>query len=61
MEADFEKSFSAFPERYEYDEAEQALFRIVRAAYAAGWNAAGGRPPKPQDVLRLLEETKQDT
>ena len=55
---EFELAFGAFLERREYDEMESALFALVRAAFLAGWNAAGGRPPEPQPVLRLIEKNK---
>ncbi|MBQ9515723.1 MAG: hypothetical protein IJR57_06395 [Ruminococcus sp.] len=51
---DFEKSFSDYLDRKEYDEAEQALFAAVRSAYKAGWDAAGGDPPKPQGILHIV-------
>ena len=60
MGVDFEKSFSDFLDRKEYDEAHSALFSIVRAAYKAGWSAAGGNPPTPQGVLHLLNKDKGD-
>lgn len=41
----FEKAFSDFIDRKEYDEAEEALFLIIRAAFKAGWIAAGGELP----------------
>ena len=50
----FEQAFGQFLERREYDEAENGLFMIVRAAFAAGWEAAGGKPWKPQEIVRLL-------
>ena len=53
---DFEKAFSDFIDRREYDEAENALFSMVRIAFLAGWNAAGGRPPKPQKVIALFHK-----
>ena len=53
MEIDFEKAFSDFLDRREYDEAESALFAMVRISFLAGWNAAGGEPPKPQKILEL--------
>lgn len=53
---DFEEAFSDFLDRREYDQAENALFSMVRIAFAAGWNAAGGKPPKPQKVLRLMHK-----
>lgn len=36
----FEAAFDAFLERREYDEAQQAQFALVRAAFLAGWLAA---------------------
>ena len=54
MNNDFEEAFSSFLERREYDEAEGALFAIVRAAFLAGWNAAGGEPPTPQKLFELI-------
>lgn len=51
MYVDFEEAFSDFLDRREYDQAENALFSIVRIAYMAGWLAAGGEPPPPQKVL----------
>ena len=50
---DFEKAFSDFLERREYDQAENALFAMVRIAFVAGWKAAGGDAPKPQKILEL--------
>ena len=41
---EFEKAFSDFMERREYDQAENALFSMVRIAFVAGWLAAGGEP-----------------
>ena len=46
---DFEYAFSEFLDRREYDEAENALFAIVRAAFAAGWKAAGGEVSSQTD------------
>ena len=51
---DFEASFGDFLERYEYDDMEALLFSLVRAAFRAGCEAAGGVPPKPQPVVTLL-------
>lgn len=54
MSNDFEEAFSNFLERREYDEAESALFSMVRIAFLAGWNAAGGEPPTPQKLFELI-------
>ena len=51
---DFEKAFSDFLERREYDQASNALFSMVRIAFIAGWKAAGGEPPPPQKVIELV-------
>lgn len=50
---DFEAAFSAFLDRREYDELVQCLFTFVRAAFLAGWKAAGGEAPEPQPPLLL--------
>ena len=55
MDVDFEKAFGDFIDRREYDDAENALFEMVRIAFLAGWKAAGGEAPKPQPVFTLLE------
>lgn len=55
----FEKAFNDFLERREYDEAENALFVIVRAAFAAGWLAAGGNALKPQILFEILHKDKK--
>ena len=57
MEINFEKAFSDFLDRREYDEAESALFEMVRISFLAGWKAAGGELPKPQKILTLMHET----
>ncbi len=53
---DFEQAFSDFIDRREYDQAENALFSMVRIAFLAGWNAAGGSPPAPQKVIELFHK-----
>ena len=57
---DFEKAFGDFIDRREYDEAENALFSMVRIAFLAGWKAAGGEAPPPQKVFEIYhnEEVK---
>ena len=57
---EFEFAFSEFLDRHEYDEAEQALFSIVRAAFQAGWLAAGGTVPKSEKIFQLLPSAKKD-
>ena len=55
MDDRFELAFSNFLERQEYDDAEAALFSVVRAAFLAGWQAAGGKLPEKQDIVRILK------
>ena len=44
----------------EYDEAENALFDIVRAAFEAGWKAAKGEPLPEQNIVYLLHRSGRD-
>lgn len=53
MEVDFEEAFDDFLARREYDQAENALFSMVRISFVAGWLAAGGEPPQPQKIIEL--------
>ena len=55
MGNEFEAAFDAFLDRHEYDDAESALFAIVRAAFTAGWLAAGGDAPQPERIFQLLD------
>ena len=50
----FEAAFDALLERPEYDDAQQAQFDLVRAAFLAGWMAAGGEPPQPERIFQIL-------
>ena len=56
MNDHFEGAFSDFLDRHEYDEAESALFSMVRTSFLAGWLAAGGAQPNTsgenQDVTQ---------
>ena len=56
----FEQAFSGFIDRREYDQAENALFAMVRIAFLAGWKAAGGDPPQPQRIFELVHKTDID-
>ena len=61
MQSDaFEQAFGYFLERREYDQAENALFAMVRIAFLAGWKAAGGDPPPLQKVIELLHKDNID-
>lgn len=52
----FEQAFSDFLNRREYDQAENALFSMVRISFLAGWKAAGGEAPPPQKIFRLMHK-----
>ena len=56
----FEKAFADFIDRREYDEAQSALFDMVRISFQAGWQAAGGDPPAPQPVVWLVPNEPND-
>ena len=56
---DFEHAFSEFLERHEYDEAENALFAIVRLSFSAGWKAAGGAPFQSEKIFQLIPGGKE--
>lgn len=38
----YEGAFSAFIDGMEYDRVEEGIYALVRAAFAAGWQAAEG-------------------
>lgn len=44
---EFEQAFADFLDDEHYDQGEQALFDFARAAFIAGWKAAGGHPELP--------------
>ena len=52
---DYEEAYGNFLERHEYDDVEAMIFSLVRAAFRAGWEAAGGTLPEPQPILRLMK------
>ena len=56
---EFESAFSAFLERHEYDEAENYLFSMLRLAFAAGWQSAGGAPPQSERIFELLPKNQE--
>lgn len=56
----FEQAFGDFLERREYDQAEQALFSMVRIAFLAGWKAAGGHAPPPQPIIEIMHKSDID-
>ena len=61
MDNEFEAAFSEFLDRSEYDDAESALFAIVRAAFLAGWRAAGGEGPQAERVFQILDRPEKNS
>lgn len=58
MSNEFEKALDAFLEGADADEAHQALYDIIRAAFLAGWRSAGGDPPQEQKLFELIQGGK---
>ena len=52
----FDKAFDDFLERKECDQASDALYTIIRAAFMEGWRAAGGNPLPARKVIRVDRE-----
>ena len=48
---DFDKAFDDFLEHRECDEAQDALYTIMRVAFTAGWVAGGGKAPPSRQQL----------
>ena len=58
MQSDlFENAFSDFLDMREYDQAENALFSIIRISFLAGWKVADGEAPLPQKIISLVHKT----
>ena len=56
---EFEEAFANFLDRHEYDEAENYLFSMLRLAFAAGWQSAGGVPPQSERIFELLPKREE--
>ena len=55
----FELAFSEFLEQEAYDQAQAAIFTLVRAAFLAGWKARESQRPAEIIPLKLLEREEQ--
>lgn len=56
---DFEGAFSDFLDSEEYDKIEEAIFRLARSAFEAGWRAAGGDPDvKGGKIVEIVRKSK---
>lgn len=60
MSNDFELSFANFLEDVAYDKASDALFVAIRAAYLAGWKAAGGKEPQTQKIFTRYYNAREE-
>ena len=54
MSNEFEQALDNFLADKEADDAHQALYDIIRAAFLAGWRSAGGDPPQEQKLFELI-------
>lgn len=52
----YELEFEKFLEDENYEAAEDVLLSTVRAAFEAGWLAAGGEPPRPGHTITFPEK-----
>ena len=57
---DFERCFSDYIDRREYDEAQNALFSAVRSSFKAGWESAGGNPPPVQPAIQFTPKKPKE-
>ena len=53
---DFEKAFSDFLDNSDYDKAEEFIFALARAAFTAGWRAAGGQNSTPHHLFEVIRK-----
>ena len=58
MSNEFEKALDVFLEGTDAEEASQALYAVIRAAFLAGWRSAGGDPPQEQKLFELIQGGK---
>ena len=56
----FEEAFGEFLDTREYDRIEEAIFKFARAAFEAGWKAAGGAVPDGDKVIDILKKSIDD-
>ena len=53
--------FPVFLSGMNMTDAESALFEIVRAAFLAGWRAAGGECPSAERIFQVLGGTEKNS
>ena len=60
MSNEFEAAFDRFLEADAYEEADGAVFALARAAFLAGWLAAGGARPQEFKLFEVLRPNDGD-
>ena len=50
----FDRAWAEFLQKPEYDAAKEAVFAVTRAAFLAGWLAAGGDAPQEERLFQVL-------
>lgn len=50
----FDCAWAEFLQKPEYDAAKAAMFAVTRAAFLAGWLAAGGDAPQEERLFQVL-------
>ena len=55
----FEAAFSEFWESRECDDLNWVLYDLIKAAYVAGYKAAGGEPPEYRRRVRVSWTVKE--
>ena len=58
MSNEFEEALDNFLEGDDAEDAHQALYDIIRAAFLAGGRSAGGDPPQEQKLFELIQGGK---
>ena len=54
MSNEFEEALDNFLEGDDAEDAHQALYDVIRAAFLAGRRSAGGDPPQEQKLFELI-------
>ena len=60
MSNEYEAAFDRFLESSVCDEANEAVFALSRAAFLAGWLAAGGAPGLKMKIFEVLKSEKDE-
>ena len=53
-QAQFDCAWAEFLQKPEYGAAKAAMFAVTRAAFLAGWLAAGGDAPQEERLFQVL-------